>query len=202
MCDAFNSSLTLCIVLAGITVGLQTYEVFAQDPILNFLDAFVLVTFTVEFVLKVWAEGLAPWRYFAGEEWRWNNFDFLILVLSWDLDIVVSGSGQGTAKVLRLFRLMRVAKLMRKVPQLQMIVMGLVGGLKSIFYILLLLVLVFYLFACFGVIYFKRNDPFHFGTLPFALLTLFRCCTLEDWTDVMYIGKRLGCWNPAGCSRT
>jgi len=41
---------------------------------------------------------------------------------------------------------------------------------------------------------FKENDPWHFGVLPTAMLTLFRCATLEDWTDVMYI-------NMWGCDR-
>merc|ERR1719486_1585582 len=31
------------------------------------------------------------------------------------------------------------------------------------------------------------NDPWHFGTLHESMLTLFRVCTFEDWTDVMYI---------------
>merc|ERR1719261_2429731 len=39
---------------------------------------------------------------------------------------------------------------------------------------------------------FKSNDPWHFGTLGHALLTLFRVATGEDWTDVMYINI-LGC---------
>ena len=38
-----------------------------------------------------------------------------------------------------------------------------------------------------GVGLFKPNDPWHFGTLHITFVTLFRCATLEDWTDVMYI---------------
>ena len=34
---------------------------------------------------------------------------------------------------------------------------------------------------------FGTNDPMLMGTLHIAFLTLFRCATLEDWTDVMYI---------------
>jgi len=52
----------------------------------------------------------------------------------------------------------------------------------------LLLFLVFYLYAIAGMELFRDNDPFHWNTLPNALLTLFRCATLEDWTDVMYFG--------------
>ena len=39
---------------------------------------------------------------------------------------------------------------------------------------------------------FKVNDPWHFGSLHVAMLSLFRASTLEDWTDLMYINI-LGC---------
>ena len=44
---------------------------------------------------------------------------------------------------------------------------------------------VFYFFAIFGYIIFHVNDPWHFGNLHLSMLTLYRCATLEDWTDVM-----------------
>merc|ERR1719329_1011107 len=67
-----------------------------------------------------------------------------------------------------------------------MIVLGLLKGLGSIGYISLLLGLVFYLWGVLGIILFRDNDPWHFSTLDIAMLSLFRCSTLEDWTDVMY----------------
>jgi len=83
-------------------------------------------------------------------------------------------------------------KLLKKIQQLQMIVMGLLGGLSSIGYIVILLLLVFYLYAIVGVMYFAKNDPWHFGTLHIAMLSLFRASTLEDWTEMMYIAM-YGC---------
>lgn len=65
--------------------------------------------------------------------------------------------------------------------------MGLAAGLGSVVYISMLWLLVLYLYGVVGVTLFAENDPFHFGHLPMAMLTLFRCTTLEDWTDVMYI---------------
>ena len=66
--------------------------------------------------------------------------------------------------------------------------------MKSIGYIMLLLLLVFYLYAIAGIMAFRDNDPWHFGDLFTALLTLFRASTLEDWTDIMYINL-YGCGN-------
>jgi Ca2+-binding EF-hand superfamily protein len=73
-------------------------------------------------------------------------------------------------------------------------VVALLKGFKSIIYIGIILLLVFYMFAILGMILFEKNDPWHFGTLHLAMLTLFRASTLEDWTDIMYINM-YGCMN-------
>ena len=49
------------------------------------------------------------------------------------------------------------------------------------------MLITFFAFAVGAIISFRDNDPWHFGTLDRALLTLFRMATFEDWTDVMYI---------------
>lgn len=94
--------------------------------------------------------------------------------------------------VLRLLRVLRILKLVNKLPKLQIIVSGLMVGFSSISFIALLLVMVFYFFAIIAIILFRENDPWHFGDLAVAMLTLFRCATLEDWTDVLYINM-YGC---------
>ena len=43
-----------------------------------------------------------------------------------------------------------------------------------------------FVFASFAVSLFRKNDEFHFGNMRKSMLTLFRCSTLEDWSDVMY----------------
>ena len=55
------------------------------------------------------------------------------------------------------------------------------------------MVIIIYLFANVGVIVFRDNDPWHWGQLHVALITLFRMSTLEDWTDVMYVSM-YGCF--------
>ncbi len=87
---------------------------------------------------------------------------------------------------LRTARLVRVLKLVRALPKLRILVEGLLRSLTSIAYIALLLLLLFYLYAVLGVTVFGKNDPVHFGSLHIALITLFQCATLEDWSDVMY----------------
>tara|TARA_B100000795_G_C22764938_1_gene425279 strand:+ start:167 stop:1621 length:1455 start_codon:yes stop_codon:yes gene_type:complete len=167
-----------------------------MDPnykVIEIIDYIILGIFAIEVIIKIFAEGMAPWNYWLGAEWKWNNFDFVIVVLC--LPIWGDSFGGSSVALLRLMRLMRVMKLVKKIPQLQMIVMGLIGGMQSISYILLLLTIVLYLFAIMGIYAFGSNDTFHFGNLNVAMFSLFRAATLEDWTDIMYINI-FGCAGP------
>ncbi|CAM9911809.1 unnamed protein product, partial [Choristocarpus tenellus] len=130
--EGFNLFIIGCIVLAGILVGVQTYEEMEDNIWVMVLDNTILAIFSCEALLKIMAEGLYPWLYFFGPEYQWNNFDFCIVMLCFPWPGL---SGGGSVALLRLVRLMRVMKIVRKVPQLQMIVMGLIGGLSSIGYI-------------------------------------------------------------------
>jgi voltage-gated sodium channel len=44
---------------------------------------------------------------------------------------------------------------------------------------------------------FRENDPWHWRNLHHTMFTLFRCATLEDWTDAMLINM-YGC-DKYGC---
>lgn len=185
------------IMAAGILVGVQTFPFLETATWVVAIDMFVLGVFVLEIAVKMGVEGVRPWMFFANKEWRWNWFDFIIVLFCIPLPESLVGGGASIAPVLRLFRLARLMKLIKKVPQLQMIVMGLIGGLRSIGYISLLLVLIFYLFAILGVSMFRATDPFHWKTVPIAFMTLFRAATLEDWTDLMYINI-YGCQHYSG----
>ena len=42
------------------------------------------------------------------------------------------------------------------------------------------------------MLYLKENDPFHFGTLPFAMFNVLRISTLDSWDQMLGI-TMLGC---------
>jgi voltage-gated sodium channel len=148
-------------------------------------DSTILYIFVAEIVVKVIAEDGYPLRFFNT---GWNCFDMLIVVGSFAL----AGAAGGAMMILRLLRLLRVLKLVKAFPQLQVIVNALMMGMSSIGYIGIILVLVFYMYAIAGMMLFELNDPWHFGSLHVAMLSLFRSATLEDWTDIMYINM-YGC---------
>ena len=68
----FDGFVLVCICMAGVLVGVQTYEGMEEDSTVKALDNFILVIFTLECLLKIFSEGTAPWLYWLGPEWRWN----------------------------------------------------------------------------------------------------------------------------------
>lgn len=176
----FNHFIIIVILLAGVLVGLETSEkiVDKHHDLLIWLDRLVLLIFIVEIVMKMIALTPRPQDFFRDP---WNVFDFIIVAVC-----LVPASG-GFGPVLRLFRLLRVLRLLTAVPKLQILVSALLKSLPSMGYVTMLLFLLFYIYGVAGVMFFGANDPIHFGTLGYSLLSLFRVVTLEDWTDVMYI---------------
>jgi len=85
-----------------------------------------------------------------------------------------------------------VLKLFNNIKELQIILSGLAKGMSSVSYIGLLLFLLFYVFGIVALMFFRPNDPAHFPDLHGTMVTLFRCATMEDWTDVMYVSM-YGC---------
>ena len=178
----YNNLITLTILAAGISVGAQNeLTVMTDEAMLGYfdiLDSVILGIFTSEVLLKIAAAVFKPWRYFYDS---WNVFDFVIVVGSF-----VPGVG-GVITVLRLLRLLRILKLIKRLPQLGMIINALIVGINSIFYIGLMLFMLFYVFAILGIILFGENDPWHFGSLHRAMISLFREATLDNVSGVMYV---------------
>jgi hypothetical protein len=49
-----------------------------------------------------------------------------------------------------------------------------------------------YVFGIIAIMFYRANDPVHFGSLSITFVTLFRVSTFEDWTDIMFIAM-YGC---------
>ena len=92
----------------------------------------------------------------------------------------------------RLFRLLQLLRTFSKIEQLRIIIESLqrsIGPMKFVF----ALFLVFnYLAAIAGMALFSENDPFHFGSLGGALMTIYRVETLQNWEVLMFL-EMLGC---------
>jgi voltage-gated sodium channel len=181
----FHHFITAVILFAAVLVGIETYpEMVARyGRVLHVLDGIVLAIFVVEIVMKMGAEGSRPWRYFRDP---WNVFDFVIVA------IVFLPIDSQYVTVLRLARLLRVLRLVRAVPRLQILVGALLKAIPSMGYVSLLLFLMFYIYAVAAVFLFGKNDPFRFGDLPTAFVTLFQVATAEEWVQTLNT-QRYGC---------
>ncbi len=188
----FNHFILWVIVAAGILVGIQTYseQVRPWHDALETIDLIILFIFTLEFLIKMIAEGNRPWRYFRDP---WNVFDFLIVAVCW-LAHVLPEINAGFVAVIRLARVLRVLRLVQALPQLKMLVDAMLKSIPSMGYVGILLLLLYYIYGAMGVFLFGKNDPLHFGNLHTSMLSLFRISTLEGWTEIMYINM-FGCDN-------
>ena len=149
---------------------------------LNFGHQVILFLFIVEALIKIIAESPRPWNYFKS---GWNIFDFSLIVLA------LLPMSSEYAMLGRVFRLLRVLRLVNAFPELRLIVETLVRSIPSMLHITILMSLLFFIYAVLGFHLFNEHDPTHWRNLGYALLTLFRIVTLEDWTDVMYKAMEL-----------
>jgi voltage-gated sodium channel len=148
------------------------------------MQVLIPIVFTTECVLKFISMGLKPLAYFNS---TWNCFDFVVTVAT-----LAPIKNRAIMPIMRLMRLLQVFKMMKSNPTLQVNIMSLIMGLSAVCSIGVVLGFFFYFFAIVGIILFKKNDPWHWKNLHTAMLTLFRCATFDDWTDVMYINM-FGC---------
>jgi len=177
---AFQPFIIGIILLAAVVVGLETSRGLMEQygKLLHGLDQVIIWLFAVEAGLKMLQHGRKFYRYFQDP---WNVFDFTIVLVCF-LPLHTQ-----FAAVLRLARILRTLRLITAVPRLQLLVSCLLKTIGPMSYVGVLLFLLFYVYAVLGVFLFRDNDPFHFGSLGSALLSLVRVVTLEDWTDIMYI---------------
>ena len=68
-----------------------------------------------------------------------------------------------------------------------MLLYGIFGGVQMMIFIIIVITFVIYVYALIGYSLFKLNDPWHFGDMARSMITLLRCGTLEDWSDIFYI---------------
>ena len=62
--NIWNNYILICIIVAGLLVGVQTYSGMDSNPTVAGLDQLVLYSFAVEILLKIFSEGLSPYWFF------------------------------------------------------------------------------------------------------------------------------------------
>jgi voltage-gated sodium channel len=198
-CDSFKGTISLLLVVGSVATAVLL-GVFRKDPDdvdiirLNYAAVICLAT---DVCIHLLAEGYTVKRFLYH---RWNICSVLLLCAS-----AVSLSKQLSSEVrgnmvllLSMLRILYIAPLANRLPFVQQATKvrelgaGLRGSFSSLGCIASLLLLLFYLYAVIGVLFLGANDPFFFGTLHWAVLTLFIVCSLDKWFEIMLI-SRDGC---------
>ncbi len=181
----FDNTIIALILFTAAIIALEAFPEWmttSRGELFDILHKLVLAAFIVEAIIKITAHSPQPWNYFKS---GWNVFDFSLIVLS------LLPIGREFALLGRVLRLLRVLRLVNAFPELRLIVETLVRSIPSMLHITMLMSIIFFIYAVLGFHLFHEHDPTHWRNLAYALLTLFRIVTLEDWTDVMYKAMEL-----------
>lgn len=161
------------ILFNAVTLGLETSDSIMESwgVLLHTLDRIVLVAFTIELVLRIYA--------FRGRFFRdpWGLFDLAIVAVSWAPD-------SGPLAVLRALRVLRVLRLVSVVPSLRNVVEAMLAALPGMGSIVLLMLLVFYVAAVMAVKLFGDAME-EFATLGAAFFTLFQLMAMDDFGNLV-----------------
>ena len=182
--NGFQIFIAVVICLNAITIGFETVPHGERAYMfLSVFDLVCLLIYIVEAGLKLYAYGLG---YFKDP---WNVFDFLVIVTSLAVILLVSLSVMlpipvQILRTIRLFRIVRVFKLVSLFRKLRVIVEAIGRSIPGVLWTCLLLLVTVYVFDVVGVFIFAQDFPDYFGNLAAGLLTLFQVLTLEGWPDI------------------
>ena len=167
--------ITTLIIINAILLGLETDHgvVASAGGFLHVLDRIILIVFTVELIIKLYA--------YRGDFFRsgWNVFDFLIVGIAWV-------PAAGPLSVLRALRILRVLRLISVVPQMRRVISAIGHSIPGMLSVIGVLSLVFYVSAVLATSLFGQHaDPRMqewFGNVGASAYSLFQIMTLESWS--------------------
>jgi voltage-gated sodium channel len=171
----------MLVVNLTITAGAGVICVTTSEPGVDYTNLkrnmvwLMRIVFLIEFLLKVLAEGAAPYRYFSGSNAGWNTFDAIILAVTW---VPNATPALASLRSLRLLKLLRSANA-HNTPQLTIVLAAFKAGIEAFRYIGVLWLLLIYIYGLIGKIMFCENDPDHFGSLHESMYTLFGISTFD-----------------------
>ena len=157
----------------AIALGLLTYPNISASFgsfLQNTCFACVII-FTIELFIKLFVYGKSFFKD------GWNNFDFVLIAMSW----IPTG---GVFSSFRAFRILRTLRLVTRMQKLRIIVQAIIESIPNVGWASLLLLLIFYIFAIMGTTLFGESFAEYFGTIGKSMFTLFQVMTLEAWVDI------------------
>jgi len=185
-----NAVLVVLIIANGIAFAADTDESIAAryGPALEAFNAFSVIVFTVEYVLRLWScveipllKRLPHWRARLKFALRPMMIIDLLAFLPWYVQRLLPFD----LRILRVFRLFRLLKLVRYSPALQSLKRVVVHEYRALLGALLVM-MVLLLFSA-TVLYFLERDaqPDKFGSIPAAAWWAIATLTTVGYGDVV-----------------
>lgn len=105
----FNGFIIVTIFINAFFMALETEESLEEklSNLFNILDNICLGIYTVEFILKIYAEPINYWKSY------YNIFDFLILAISWVQSSLTWWQGDSEDSKLKSLRVLRALRTFR-----------------------------------------------------------------------------------------
>lgn len=161
------------IILNAIVLGLLTYPQLnaKYGNILQFTCDLCVIIFTIEMIIKLF---VYKKTFFKD---GWNNFDFILVAISW----VPTGGVFSSFRAFRVLRALRALRLITRLQKLKIIVQAIIESIPNVAWACVLLLLIFYIFSIMGTTMYAENFPKYFGTIGKSMFTLFQIMSLDDW---------------------
>jgi voltage-gated sodium channel len=202
----FCHSVNYAIIAFAVVLGLETFRLGNGWMILfSILDYFFLIIFTLEILLRIFAEdhpidffnllktrrimvaGRKKTEFEITEHGVWNYFDFTLILLS-----IIGVFGNlfvfpGFFQVGRLFRIFRIVRLLEISDHLKEVEKRIVSIIPTVFSFAILLLILTYIYSIMGMFMFDKKvfASCDFSSIHDSFITLFQVMTLDNWSDVM-----------------
>ena len=146
----FDQFIMLMILSNTIVLAIKWYAMpKVVVDVINVLNYTFSIIFTIEAIIKLWAMGR---NYFKDS---WNIFDFIVVVGTWIVIIVLAQSDEDGVQILgtilRTLRIGRIFRIVKRAPSIQIIFQTLIEALPAIASLGLLLGLLFFMYAVIGI---------------------------------------------------
>ena len=167
----FETFILLTIVCNCVTLAMTDPDIDGQPTtelnlVLEKIEIFYMVAFTLEAVLKIVAQGFCfcgPRSYIRDP---WNAVDFFIVLMGY-VEIIASAANSDSVnlKPLRAFRVLRPLKLITNLTSLQVVLGSIIKAVPALTHVGLLLLFLLVMYAIIGL-------EFYIGALNFACTEL------------------------------
>ncbi|MCB0652580.1 MAG: ion transporter [Saprospiraceae bacterium] len=179
----------IAIVLNTIVIFTMYFPIFKGSQILEWVDHFFILFFTMEALVKIREYGRK--NYFAN---GWNIFDFILVVGSLPSLLMLFFPLPDTSivMILRIFRLVRIMRFIRFVPDVQKVVTGLGRAMKASVFVFVALLILDLLLAVITCHFYGEVVPEYFENPILSAYSIFQMFTIEGWNEIpLLISERL-----------